>query len=387
MLKKENFIFLVFSIFSMCIGIFSTYLLSSEFTIEDFGRIQLLITFVGFFSIFSLPGLDVIIQKQIYIKEDSFVLYTLKRISPFSFLLLIITALIAYLNMDVNSDLIIPAAIIASFNIFDKTNAILNAKLEFKVMRYLEIITRFAFCFVVIISVYMGLDLYVYIVIYTAFSAFIVVGRIFYSKKFLINNQNFNYKHLIKEGMNTTYSSSYITLANYSEKLILGYLDMTQLAIFSIGQLFPKLIKDNIKIMLTPTLNVWASRGFIYYKKMILKNEFFLWALGIIFYIVLYFMVELVIKFFFIKYESSIVIAQLLSLTIIFKFVENVKMSSMALSQYTSVFNGINNVVNTLKIILVLCFVYPYGMYGAVFSILMTDCIRFIIITRKFKKL
>ena len=100
-----------------------------------------------------------------------------------------------------------------------------------------------------------------------------------------------------------------------------------------------------------------------------------------------YFMVDIIISNFFSKYEESILIAQLLSVTLIFKFVENIKMSSMALSKHTNIFNKINNMSNTLKIVLVLILVNMYGVYGAIASILIVEIFRFVLITKEFIKL
>ncbi|NOH54524.1 hypothetical protein F0266_16405 [Vibrio coralliilyticus] len=175
--------------------------------------------------------------------------------------------------------------------------------------------------------------------------------------------------------------------ANHAEKLILGYLDTRQLAIFTIAQLFPRIIKDNVKVILTPTANNWASKGFNYYKCMIIKHEIMLWLLGLVTYLLLYFTVEITIGIFFSKYEDSIIIAQLLSITIIYKFVESVKMSSMALSEHTPIFNKINNVSNLIKLILVSVLVPIYGTYGAVSTILIVDTIRFVYVAKEFNRI
>ncbi|WED26874.1 oligosaccharide flippase family protein [Vibrio sp. DW001] len=389
MLKKENFIFLLFSVISMLIGIVSTYLLSNYFTVEDFGKVQLLLTFVGVFSIFGLSGFDVVIQKQIYNKDDGFVYYLLKNIMPLSLMLLTLVVFIILLCIEEDYYLILSAFLISSFNLFDRTSAILNSKLKFKIIRYIELITKVVFFGVVVVSVYIGVNAPNYIFIYTTVGMSIVLFRIIYSKSLLTikSKPNINYKYLISGGISTTFSSSFTVFTNYSEKLVLGYLDTSQLAIFTIAQLFPRVLKDNIKIVLSPTLNTWASRGFKYYKTMIRKNEAILWGVGILFYIILYFMVDFFISNFFVKYTDSILISQLLSITIIFKFVESVKMSSMALSDHTPVFNKINNISNTLKILLVTFLVNIYGIYGAVATILIVEVVRFLFMTKEFNRL
>lgn len=164
-------------------------------------------------------------------------------------------------------------------------------------------------------------------------------------------------------------------------------LDVNSLAIFSIGQLFPKVIKDNVKVILTPTLNTWASKGFEYYSSMIKKYQFTLWVIGITLYVTLYFTVDFLISNFFVKYKDSIYIAQLLAIPLMYKFVENIKMSSMALSKHTNVFNRINNISNSIKIILVVILIPLYKIYGAVSAIVIVDIVRFIFVTIEYNKL
>jgi O-antigen/teichoic acid export membrane protein len=388
MVKKENLVFLLFSIVSISIGILTTYLVSNYLTIEDFGRLQFLLTLVGIGTIFYMSGFDIVIQKQIFDKNDEVVEYILKNVMPFSFILLIFIFSIYYTFIEKNSELLLYATIIVSIGLFDKSNAILNSKLMFKQLRYLELYSKLLLLSLASAAVIFKYTLLTYMVLFSLTSVLIIIVRIFYTKRQLIlKDNNIDYENIKDEGIKTTISTSYAILSNWSEKLVLGMLDSNLLAIFVIGQLFPKVIKDNVKILLIPTLNTLASKGFDYYKSMINKYELTLWVFGIIIYTIFYFMVDIIISNFFSKYEESILIAQLLSVTLIFKFVENIKMSSMALSKHTNIFNKINNMSNTLKIVLVLILVNMYGVYGAIASILIVEIFRFVLITKEFIKL
>lgn len=167
----------------------------------------------------------------------------------------------------------------------------------------------------------------------------------------------------------------------------LGFIDPKILAVFVIGQLFPKVLKDNVKILLTPTLNVWASKGFIHYKKMIELYKLPLWLFGIGLYLLTYFLVDFVISNYFVKYEESIIVAQILAIPLIFKFVITLKMSAMSLSEYTYVFNKINNINNTIKLILISFLIPMFGINGAVSAIVITEVVHFLLITMEFKKI
>lgn len=385
MLKKENILFLLFSIINISIGLFTMYLLSNYFSIEDFGKLQLLLSLIGIFTIFYLSGYDIFIMKYIYNQNDYIVWYVLKKIMLVSLVFLFIFMLVSYLFIDENLDLILLSMLIVSFGLFDKTNAILNSKLKFKQLRYIELFVKLSLLGLLLICIFMSFDIQSYIIYFVVLSIFISIARTIYGFKQLESVAN--NIDLKKEGIKTAFSTSYTVVASWFDKVLLGFIDVNMLSYFIIGQLFPRVIKDNVKVLLLPTLSTWASEGFNHYKLMIKKYQFFLWAIGILMYIILYILVDIIISNFFIKYEESIFIAQLLSITLIFKFVELSKMSSMSLSKYTYIFNNINNISNTFKILLVAILIPIFGIYGAVSSILITESLRFILITHEFRKL
>ena len=386
MLKRENIVFLIFSILSIILGLLTTYLLSNYFSIEDFGKLQLLLTLIGIFSIFNLSGFDIVIQKQIFNKNDDIVKYVLKNIMPFSLILMTIVLAVTYFLTEYK-DLLLFVFIITSITLFDKTNAILNAKLKFKELRYLELFTKIFLLFLAILSLVFNLDIFHYIVVFTLVS--ITTIGFFISYRYLNNHiiEKTDFNSIKNEGIKTSLSAAYTIIANWSERLILGLIDPKILAIFVIGQLFPRVLKDNVKVLLTPTLNSWASQGFEHYKSMIHKYQIFLWIFGFSVYIVMYVMVDFIISNYFIKYEESILIAQLLAIPLIFKFIITMKMSAMSLSDYTYVFNKINNLVSAFKLILSLILIPIFHLNGAIISILFIEFLHFYLITTEFKKL
>lgn len=99
----------------------------------------------------------------------------------------------------------------------------------------------------------------------------------------------------------------------------------------------------------------------------------------------MYVMVDFIISNYFIKYEESILIAQLLAIPLIFKFIITMKMSAMSLSDYTYVFNKINNLVSAFKLILSLILIPIFHLNGAIISILFIEFLH--LITTEFKKL
>ena len=234
MLKREN---IVFSILSIILGLLTTYLLSNYFSIEDFGKLQLLLTLIGIFSIFNLSGFDIVIQKQIFNKNDDIVKYVLKNIMPFSLILMTIVLAVTYFLTEYK-DLLLFVFIITSITLFDKTNAILNAKLKFKELRYLELFTKIFLLFLAILSLVFNLDIFHYIVVFTLVSITTIGFRFFISYRYLNNHiiEKTDFNSIKNEGIKTSLSAAYTIIANWSERLILGLIDPKILAIFVISK-------------------------------------------------------------------------------------------------------------------------------------------------------
>lgn len=385
MFNRENYLFALFSLVSLVIGILSIYFLANYFTIEEFGKIQLFLTIIGVLSIFYFSGFDIVIQKQIFEGNDDIVKYVRNKIMPWGFLFLPILGMVVLFYDDRWLAL---SFVILALGLFDKTTPILNSKLQFKSLRYIELISKLIVFCLVGVTIFSSLSVNEYLVLFTVVMIIILIARMIFSNRLLsFKCLNVEYKRLKEEGIKTSISTAYTTFSNWFEKLVLGFLDLSSLAIFVIGQLIPKVLKDNIKVLLTPTLNRWASKGFEYYASQISRHAFILWTIGILLSLTIMLLVEFVISSFFVKYESSIFVAQLLSLTLVFKFVELAKMSSLSLSQHTNVFNKINNIANTLKIALVVILVPFLGIDGAVFSIVLTEIVKFLIIQREFGNL
>jgi len=150
MLSRENYLFALFSIASLVIGILSTYVLADYFTVEAFGKIQLFLTVIGVMSIFYFSGFDIVIQKEIFEGKDDIVKYIRAKIMPWGFLFVPLLSIIVLFYDDLWLGL---AFFIIALGLFDKTTPILNSKLQFKRLRYLELISKLALLLLVGVTI------------------------------------------------------------------------------------------------------------------------------------------------------------------------------------------------------------------------------------------
>ena len=388
---RENILFLVFSLISISLGFISTYLISNYLTIEEYGKYQLLLTYVGSMTLFYFTGFDIIIQKQVFANNISVVYYVQRYIMPISLVVVILFMVVMiFQTSDYKLEYIVMASLITMFGMFDKTNALFNGKLKFKSLRYMELITRVIFLFLTAITVTLSIGYNKYVFIYFVLCIVVFILRIIYSKIIISSGPKTKVYDLskkdIREGWITTGVTMLTILIGWSERLILGFIDPKLLAIFVIGQLFPKILKDNMKILFVPTSNTWAKKGFQYYSHKISKYQNNLIMFGIISMIVLMAGVQIIISVFFEKYYDSIVIAQILSLSMSFRILEIFKMSSITLSKHTHIANRINTVSNIFKIIYVSILIPIYGISGAAIGILLYEVTRFILVTYGYKQ-
>ncbi len=389
MFNKESILFLLFSWVSLALGILITYLLSDYFSVADFGNIQFFITSLGILSIFYLSGYDFSIQKKIFKHDDTYVLYILKRIMPYSLVALLLLLFILRFIEVPHKNLIEIACIVTIFGIFDKFNSILNAKLMFKQMRYIELFTKILLLSTALVTIYFNFDYTQYIFIYASLYALIIIFRILYSLKLLDvgSKKDFNYDETTKEANITSASTIYTIIAIWIERFILGFTDTTLLGIFVIAQIIPRTIKDNVKVFLKPTVNTWAKKGFRYYSLMVKKYQVLLLLMGMASFVIVSIACDMIINAYFTKYTNAILYAQILSISLIIKFLEFVIMTGFSLSKHTMLFNKINTVTNTIKIVTSIILIPIFGIYGAITSILLFEITKSVIVYFSFLKL
>lgn len=358
---------------------FCNSLLSDHFDVYNFGKYQFLVTLIGIGAILRLDGFNIYIQKEL--KNDN--IYILKnlisRVLPIiASIILIIIFLVNFFEFQ--DKLLFSCALIIIFlSLFDRINIILEIEEKFKKIRYIDLIHKFSFLLITSVTIYYQLDLDQF------FKLFILVNSLFFLFKLILLYQLF-YKYKMKNNSNTTlvlkesyFRSISISLAiitGWIEKLILGLLNPISLAIFSIGQLIPKILKDNIKVLMKPTLYKIANDTTENNYKLIKKDYLIYIAFGFISFLLLNIIIEPFINIFFEKYTNSIIITRILSVQLILIFLVNILSYQILFSNKTKSVNKIENSTNILRIISGIILIYYFGLNGAVLSLVISEMLR-----------
>lgn len=377
---QENILFLSFTIFGIILLIANSTILAKCFSIEDFGYYQLLLTFIGVLSIFNLTGYDVYIQKKVLREEIAYFYYVLKNIMPLSLIGICFVFCISYIINYEHFKIFGLAVLLVSFSIFDKLFSLLEIKKEFKLIRYLDLSNKVVFLVLSICVMYFQINLENFLYLFVGIYITIISSKILYSFYLIKFNylpiDNSDIKNFNNDAMKRTWSISFAVLANWIERLVLGALSPTMLAIFSIAYLIPKMIKDNIKSVLKPTIFQWVNLSNQEFLQKINTNKYKLLLMGFVVYIITIIVVSPFIGIFYPKYMDSINLSQILSIPLIFIFVAYVFASYIIYSQHTHESNKIENISNVLKIVCAVSLIPLYNLEGAVISAVVPELIR-----------
>ena len=135
-------------------------------------------------------------------------------------------------------------------------------------------------------------------------------------------------------------------------------------------------MKDNVKVLLKPTLYKIANDSTENNFNLIKNNYLSYIAVGFILFLFLNIIIEPFINIFFGKYTNSIIITRILSVQLILIFLVNVLSYQILFSDKTKSVNKIENSTNILRIISGTILIYYFGLNGAVLSLVISEMLR-----------
>ncbi len=389
---RESCFFGGFALLGIGLSIVTAKLLADYLTAHQFGEYQLLGSYVGLLTIFSLSGYGVSIQKRIFANEDWYIGYFIFRVLPCSLLVLVIGgASFVVLSGDalLDTDLLFLALAVGVFRIFDHSAPILYAKLKFKEVRYLDLLSKLFWVITLVSVMSIEVGFTAILKLYVVYGIMFVLIKMVYAVRSLRSDLNWKIRAIDRlafhsEGMRTTLVATVAIAATHIERLILGILNPSLLALFFIGQVIPSAVKDNGKIFLIPILNTWAKSGSSVNQQNVWKYRYRFFWFGVLMFFGTVLGAPLFIGLLFQDYVEAVYISQILSIPLIFKFLDLGMASSMALGTQTKAFNDINLWVNILKIILGLVLIPVYGINGAIVSVLVFELTRGALVYHRF---
>ncbi len=389
---KENILYLIYHVLSMIFTFSTIVVLSRYFSVEDFGIYQLVLTFVAVISILKLTGIDMVLQRMIIKKNILFYKYIQKKYYGYLIILWLIILVVALFVSFENKYYFIATLLIFPFIMIERSTPILLGLLKFKENRELVLLQSFILFIIAISAVFFEFLLKEYIIVYLITFALIQLFKYFVSSKklkdiglsqeIILEPTNKN-----KDVVKTSLVNGYLTISVYIDRLILGFLDPKLLAYLAISQILPRMIKDNIKVFLTPTYFRWVNISDKNSSEKTIRYKWHFILAGLLFYLIIAIFSEKFIMIFYGEsYKEAIFMMQVLSIPIIFKFLESSISSSIVLIGEFDFYNKINIVFPTLKIVISLVLIYFFSIWGAIVAIVSIEVLKSIYLYYWFKR-
>lgn len=255
---SESAVVGLFQIITIAINFLMTIVLTRFLGLENYGKYQLILSYIAVCQIFALPGQNIIISKGILKKYDNIVLVALKHsIKSTAFFGLIITtiSILLFKSGFIDREDLSVTIITALFTLLmglNKYDNIFQAKNKFKHSR-LFLLSQATLNITVtgLIAQLTGSILYTIIALFVIQAITTMAGL--YTALSMLKKTKFNpelEKQLLSESTQYSLLSIFTLTSSQIDKLVIGHLDPKLLAIYSIGSFIPKRIKDNLKTLL-----------------------------------------------------------------------------------------------------------------------------------------
>jgi O-antigen/teichoic acid export membrane protein len=375
MFKDSAGIFIV-QIALAVIGILLGAVLARSLPMEDMGRYALILSYLAIGQITALPGMNAIISKGVLKDYDPIYYAVLKRSiissSIFSLLLFVIGGVCFYAQIasELGFSLIIVALFLPVIGL-EKYESFFQGKREFTLSRRIAFFSSLGNLLVVGGTAFLTknlLDVIIALlinrVLTIAFCLWIVHKRISVQPL----NQEFE-ENLLKQGWQMSILSIFNVMVGQIDRVILGALDFRLLAIYHIGSVLPKRIKDNVKVILVVPITYWAKLSKKEHLRKIKQHGFKFVLFGCCLTAIIWVLAPWFIPFIYGKdYHQSVAIARWLSLTLPVMFLGTMILTVDIYQGDTKFYQKMQIGTQSFYILALAVLVPIFGIYGVVAS-------------------
>jgi len=386
-LSKEIVLSIVFNIATILISLSFVSYLSKNLSIEDFGNYQFILTLIAFLGIFSMGGVNIILNRNILKGKDGIfnaIFYRNYKIVLFFFFFFLLLIIITnFFIIDSRLDLLLIALFFLPILGLEKYEAILYAKQEFIKVRLLSFFNTLCYVLLsIFIYSYTQNYLYIFLIMFFVKLITIVIGLI-YSKRLLSfdeNTINYSYEKELKDSYKLSFLSFYNVGIGLLDKLILGFLDVHLLAIYAIGILIPLKVKDQVKLVISILVQKWAKEGAQNYIKYIECYILYIVLFNILIAFLLSYLAEFYIPILFDKeYLKSIMVVWIISFTLPFMISEYIYQTYIITFHNTKFYRIVTYSKHILYIGLLFFLLPKYGIEGIAFAFFLRSFYSFML--------
>jgi len=367
-------------------GLIFGIILARSLSMNDMGYYQLILSYMAIGQILAIPGMNEIISKGVLRDYDPIYFAVLKR----SLCTTIISALVIFLICGIlyfqqKGSICLALLIVGTFLPvmgMEKHGSFLKGKRKFLLSRRIIFFTSILNLIIVggtayftksIISMFIALFITRVAVLTICLK---IVTRLIIKK----NIDNKLEGDLLKQGWQLSILNVFNLIVGQIDRIIIGVIDPSLLAIYHIGCLLPRKIKDNVKTILVVPMTHWAklSKKEHFYK--IKKHGYKFFLLGTILTISIWILSPYIIPFFYgNNYYESVQISRLISLTLPCLFIGTIILDMDIYHGDTSYYQKVV-IITQISSLVLLCITIPqFGIYGVIISFVVRAYIQHLI--------
>lgn len=339
-----------------------------------YGGYKYLLSFSGLLAIFTLSGLNTAVTQATARGLDGSVWTAFKyRLQGGFFLTLLGLIISGYYYLAGNNWLSAGFLLISLFTPFMESaiiyTSVLSGKRLFRLSATYNVISQFIASLIIFITINLTNEVWIILLSYLASYAGLNLFFLLKVTREQVKNNDID-PETIKFGLRLSGVNVLASVANYLDSIILWhFLGPIQVATYTFAQATITPSKTLLKSFFNLAMPKFAARDLKEIKKTLPAKMLKAFGLVILPVIILILIIPIVFQLFFPAYLASIPYAQVLALTLIF-FPEKL-MGIMFTAQMKEKQLYTLNIVNPLiKIILILILIPLYGLWGAVWAIL-----------------
>ncbi|OGI09871.1 MAG: hypothetical protein A2Y40_08525 [Candidatus Margulisbacteria bacterium GWF2_35_9] len=364
-------------------------ILTRFFSVKDYGIYQFVLSLIAIGNIMTFPGGSQSVIKGAAKGYDKIFIKTLyiSMISS-SIVAVAFTIVGCFFYFKLNQYLIGILLAIGSFQLISMGlsffDGFLIGKKKFTLSRQLYILFVLLKLLGVIAAVWLTQSIIVVLLttvilqlLNSIIGCLLVKGFIDKNVKTNITTEN----NLLSLGWRMTFLFVFSTVATKVERVFLGVIHPELLALYHIGQMIPRIIKDNAKLFISVPAAHWISLS---KKNNIIKIRKYWYVFvggGSVLFLGILFLSPIVIPIFFSnKYIQSIWIVQWLSISLIFIFLQTMILNIVIYQGEESFYQKTQILGSLIKIVLLAVLMPLFLLKGIISAVVISDMIMFGII-------
>lgn len=368
---------------TILISLISSAILARVLTVEVLGRYQLIISYLGIASIAGLPGMDIVIRRGIFKRYDNICWSAVKQgffTSLIGAMILFLVGLLVFIkdwHKDVGFSLMATAVLLPSRGL-QKYDSVFVGKRDFFTSRTIAVISSLINLSIVATTAFLTRRLMPILCAFF-FSQLLVLALgwyLAYKKLEKTGNDETFEKELLKQGWQQSFLSIVNVIGAQFDRILIGSINPANLAIYHVGQLIVRQIKNNVKTFLGVPVAHWAAESKKENYRRICTYGGLFFTIGVCFTLGIWVLSPFFIPFIFgQKYVSSVKIAQWLSISLGPLFLTPAIWAYDLYQKQGKAYIKVQSILRIFQIIALSIMVPLYSIKGAVLVVVCSECL------------